>query len=449
MSNRTNLGTATLRYVENCPVGRQDGSHDRRRRLFVSMLPPGYPGYPASGDQPLDYDAAGQPPPGYGPPGYGPSGYGPPPGYGPSGYGPSGYGPPPGYGPPGYRPPPGYQVPGYGAPAGYGGPPLPPGASKPGIIPLRPLSLSDIFNGAVGYIRGNPGPTLGLTTAVVLVMQVIALIVETGPLAVVRRLRTESSYQPSGGDVGTWVLSTGVTGLATWIIGILLNGMLTVVVGRAVFSSSISVGEAWAKVRGRVPALIGLAALEAAGTVALIGLLAAIIAAIGATGGVAAAVLVGFPLALALLALTAYLYTLLLFAPVLIVLERLPLVDAIIRSIKLVRNSFWRVFGIRLLTTVVVFVVSYAIAAPLSVTGQLLLVGASSTGPFLLGATLNHLGLAIGQIVTEPFSAGVVVLLYTDLRMRAEAFDLVLQTGAAGGPFATASTDYLWLSRPV
>ena len=53
------------------------------------------------------------------------------------------------------------------------------------------------------------------------------------------------------------------------------------------------------------------------------------------------------------------------------------------------------------------------------------------------------------QIITAPFNAGVIVLLYTDRRMRAEAFDLVLQTGAAAGPYAAASTDNLWLTRPV
>lgn len=42
--------------------------------------------------------------------------------------------------------------------------------------------------------------------------------------------------------------------------------------------------------------------------------------------------------------------------------------------------------------------------------------------------------MTIGQIVTAPFSAGVVVLLYTDRRIRAEAFDLVLQTGLEAGP---------------
>ena len=53
---------------------------------------------------------------------------------------------------------------------------LAPGAVKPGIIPLRPLTLSDIFNGAVGYIRANPKATLGLTAIVVVVMQIITLI---------------------------------------------------------------------------------------------------------------------------------------------------------------------------------------------------------------------------------------------------------------------------------
>ncbi len=50
-----------------------------------------------------------------------------------------------------------------------------PMALKPGVIPLRPLSLSDIFNGAVGYIRANPKATLGFTTVVVVITEVLAL----------------------------------------------------------------------------------------------------------------------------------------------------------------------------------------------------------------------------------------------------------------------------------
>ncbi|GFG62508.1 hypothetical protein MMUR_66440 [Mycolicibacterium murale] len=72
-------------------------------------------------------------------------------GYPPPGYPHQGY-PPPGYPHQGY-PPPGYPPPGY--------PTLPPVALQPGVIPLRPLTLGDIFNGAVRYVRVNPKATLG------------------------------------------------------------------------------------------------------------------------------------------------------------------------------------------------------------------------------------------------------------------------------------------------
>jgi hypothetical protein len=136
------------------------------------------------------------------------------------------------------------------------------------------------------------------------------------------------------------------------------------------------------------------------------------------------------------------------FAPVLIVLERLPVIDAITRSFRLVRNSFWRVFGIRLLTWLVVVLIAGAVSAPFDFVGQLLI---GPSGSALTGATVGAVGAAIGRIITAPFSAGVVVLLYVDRRIRAEAFDLVLRTGTAGGPAYTqpaAATDYLWLTRP-
>jgi hypothetical protein len=387
----------------------------------VSTPPADYPDY-LPDYPPPGYGFAGYAPPGFAPPPYGaaPPGYGSPPGYGTA----PGYGPPPRYGPPGYGPPPGY-----GAPFGFGAAsPVSPAPLKPGIIPLRPLGLSDIFNGAVGYVRANPKPTLGFTAAIVVVVQVFALIAKLGPLA--------ADYLAVGAD--TFVM---------WLGDILLAGILTVIVGRAVFGSTITLAEAWSKVRGRLLALIGLAALEAGGLM-LLGFAGGLILAVIKVVGNGAAFVFGLPLVLAVAAIIGYFYTLLSFAPVLIVLERLPVIDSITRSIALVRNGFWRVLGIQALAAVVAIVVGYAVAAPLTLAGQLM-VATHSSGQVLVGTTLTTVGSAIGQIITTPFSAGVVVLLYTDRRIRAEAFDLVLQSGAAGGPQATASTDYLWLTRPV
>jgi hypothetical protein len=357
--------------------------------------------------------------------------------------------PPPGY--PGYWPPPGYggPPPGYGPPPhGYRPPPVP-GVAKPGIIPLRPLTLSEIFNGAVGYIRTNAKATLGLTATVVVVMQFIMLIAFTGPLTVHGKFTSGRADELTWGIIGAWAASVAAALLVAWLGGILLSGMLTVIVGRAVFGSPITIGEAWAKIRGRLLSLFGLALLEAAIVAALYGLVAVIMATLVAIGGSVAAVLLGFPLMLVVIALTVYLYTVVLFAPVLIVLERLPVVDAVSRSFALVRNGFWRVLGIRALTYIVVTVVADVIAVPFSIVGQVMLAGTPSTGLMLTGTAIASIGSAIGQIITAPFNAGVIVLLYTDRRMRAEAFDLVLQSGAAGGPYATASTDNLWLTRPA
>jgi hypothetical protein len=426
---------------------------------YPADRPPGYgpPGYPPPGYPPPAYGApgysgysgySGYPAPGYGPPGYGPPGYGPP-GYGPPGYGPPGYGPPgypaPGYGPPGYGPPgygpPGYGPPGYPAPGGG-----PPPALKPGVIPLRPLTLSDIFNGAVGYIRANPKTTLGLTAAVVVAMQLVTLLINIGPLTAIG---SDTSYRYSSGDTALWTLTSLVGAIATGLAGILLSGMLTVVVGRAVFGASITVAEAWTKLRGRLLPLIGLTALLGLGGALLIGTVTLILVAAAAAGGNAAAVLLGLLLVPALIAACGYLLTMLSFASPLIVLEQLPMVAAMSRSFALVRNSFWRVLGILLLAGLVAYLVAGAVGIPFNLVGEVLAAGAGASGPTVLSTAFSAVGSTIGQIITTPFSAGVVVLLYTDRRIRAEAFDLVLQTGAAGGPAAAESTDSLWLTRPV
>ena len=381
---------------------------------------------------------AGPPAPGYPPPGYqyqAPPGY---PGYPPPGYSPPGYGPPPGY------PPPSYAPPWYGAP-------LPP-ALKPGVIPLRPLSLSDIFNGAVAYIRANPKATLGLTTIVVVAAQLLGLILSVGPLAVSGELAPALTGE-AGDELSTGILiGTSAASLAgagaTWLSSILLSGMLTVVVGRAVFGASITVGEAWQRLRGRLWALIGFTVMWVTGATVFGAVVVAIIIGIGFATNMATAVVVGIPLGFGALAALTYVWMKLTFTPSIIVLERVGIVEAINRSFKLVRGDFWRVFGIRLLGIIVAEVIAGAVAVPFSVGGQILLMSASSAMAALIALALLSIGGAIGQIIASPFSAGVVVLLYTDRRIRAEAFDLVLQTGAAFGPGAPPdSTDHLWLTR--
>jgi hypothetical protein len=363
---------------------------------------------------------------------------------------PVGYPPPPvGYPPPpvGYPPPP-PPLPGYPQYPGYYPTPVgPPPALKPGIIPLRPLGLSDIFNAAFAYIRVNPRATLGLTTIVVVIAQIIGLVF-TAVVPLILSGHTDlTQYEDSSTATMVDVFpSTMASALTSSLANILLSGMLTVVVGRAVFGGTITIGDAWRRVRGRLLPLLGLTVLEAVGMMLLLAVCVVVIAVAVAITPVLG-LLVGLAVAAVGIALLVYLWTMLSFAPVLIVLERRRVFTAIGRSFALVHRSFWRVFGIRALATLVATMVAGALSVPFTIAGELLgLSAAESVGVSLTAAALLAVGAAIGQIITAPFTAGIVVLLYTDRRIRAEAFDLVLQTGVATtAGDAADSTDNLWL----
>src|SRR6201997_4456568 len=162
-------------------------------------------------------------------------------------------------------PPPGYRAP-YPSPSYYPGyypmPVGPPPALKPGIIPLRPLGLSDIFNAAFAYIRANPRPTLGLTTIVVVITQIIALMLTAVlPLILYGHIDITRAEDASTSGVVGVSLSTMAAAMTSGLAAILLSGMLTVVVGRTVFGGTITISEAWARVRGRLVALLGVALL--------------------------------------------------------------------------------------------------------------------------------------------------------------------------------------------
>jgi hypothetical protein len=322
-------------------------------------------------------------------------------------------------------------------------------ALKPGVIPLRPLSLSDIFNGAVAYIRANPKATLGFTTIVVIVTQLLALVLSVGPLAVSGQLaQSLSSSDVSTGVLLGSTLSSLAGAAATWLTSILLSGLLTVVVGRAVFGAGITIGEAWRRLKGRLWALIGFTLVEGLGVAILVAVVFGLIFWVGTASSVTVAIIVGLPLGLVLMAALIYIWVVLSFAPPLIVLERIGIFAAIERSFRLVKGDFWRVFGIRLLALIAVQFIAAAVTIPFSLGGQLLLMAAESTAMTMLAFLLLSVGAVIAQIITAPFVAGVVVLLYTDRRIRAEAFDLVLKTGAAYHPSSPSdSTDHLWLTR--
>ncbi len=300
-------------------------------------------------------------------------------------------------------------------------------AWKPGVIPLRPLTLTDIFNGAVAYVRANPKPTLGLTTVIILITTIIGFVVT------LLMSTTDGTLQAAASAV--------IGGLASLIATVLLSGMLTVLVARSVLGSPITAAQAWQRVRPRMAALIGLTLLEIVAVAVVVVAVTGAIIGIAHAGGGVIATLIGIPLVLLTIAALAYLGTSLLLAPAAIVLERKSVPDAIRRSLALVRGRFWRILGILLLAGVVVGFVAGAISMPFNIAGSVITLGARHQTPTIGGTMVATIGQAISQIITTPFLAGVINLLYVDARIRSEAFDFTLMAPGS------ADADTLWLGR--
>jgi len=333
--------------------------------------------------------------------------------------------PPPGSVPPG-APPPG-PPPGYVPPTAVYGPPV----HKPGVVALRPLGLGDFFDGAFRTIRGNPTAMVGLAALVTTVFMVVPTIVTLG-LAAAGHLTLDLRPDPVTGDVSALdsVATSLVSGLGT-IFGvfatIVLNGMLVRVVAEAVLGRRTRIGEAWRATRGRMLPLIGLTFLDVLLWTLLIGVPVLLAVLAGAQAGVAVGFVVGIPLFLVAFAVGLFVQIRFfqLAAPAL-VLERTGVFASLRRAGRLSHGQWWRIFGVLLLTGLVIGVVGQVVAVPLALVGAL----GPTLFPGTAGAMLLVLSSFLSQIlvgaITTPFTSAVTALQYVDQRIRKEGLDVEL-----------------------
>ncbi|MBA5223547.1 glycerophosphoryl diester phosphodiesterase membrane domain-containing protein [Streptomyces griseoaurantiacus] len=386
------------------------------------QAPQAGPGYPGWGTPP-------PPPTGPGPYGGGPAA--------PGGWGTPGPTGGPGYGPPGHGDP-GYGHPGYGPPGGWGGPwGGPPPAAKPGVIPLRPLGLGEILDGAVATMRTHWRTVLGISLAVAVVTEIVVVLLQGLYLDNTAVLddpsaTPEETLRAAGGSL----LNSSVVLLVTAVAAIAATALLTPVMSRSVLGRPVTAGEVARDIRPQLPRLCGLTLLLPLIGAAIIGVgtLPGILVALGGStaGGAALAALGG----MAASVLATWVLVRFSLAPPALALEKQSVRKALGRSAKLVNGSWWRVFGIQLLARVIAGVVGSVIAVPFTVLAGVLT--GNGLGNFLDGTAdlgwsflmISGIGGVIGSALTLPLTAGVTSLLYIDLRIRREALDLELARAA-------------------
>ncbi|GAB2741335.1 DUF7544 domain-containing protein [Streptomyces bullii] len=362
--------------------------------------------------------------------------------------GPTGPGqaPPPPPGPGWGAPPPGGPGSGYGGPGGPGGHGAwgsgwggPPPAAKPGVIPLRPLGVGEILDGAVSTMRTHWRTVLGISLTVAVLTEIVVVLFQG---LVLDNTSADALNDPSATldelsrAMGDALLDSGVVFLITLIGTVVATALLTTVTSRAVLGKSVTIGEAWRDARPQVLKLFGLICLLMLITAGIVtaGALPGILVTVAGGGGAGVALTVLGIIGSGVVALW-LMIRFSLSSPALM-LEKQGIVKAMSRSTKLVRGSWWRVFGIQLLATVIANVIASIIVIPFTFLAAAL--SGDGVSGFLNGAgdigwtflIVSGIGSVIGSMITFPITAGVTVLLYIDQRIRREALDLELARAA-------------------
>ncbi|MFE0424952.1 glycerophosphoryl diester phosphodiesterase membrane domain-containing protein [Streptomyces sp. NPDC058953] len=330
-------------------------------------------------------------------------------------------------------PPPG---PGWGGPqfSGWGRPQ----AAKPGVIPLRPLSIGEILDGAVSTLRAHWRTVLAITIGVSVVAEIgnilITRYVLSDAVEIDPNADPDEALRQSVDALQTTMASLVPMFLIALLVTLFTTALLTVVISRSVLGDSVSLAEAWREARPRLPQLLGLTFLVPLIFAGIIG--AAIVPGLLIGGGAGLALaLVG---AVAATPVAVWLMIRFALAPPALMLERQGVVEAMRRSAKLVTGSWWRVFGVIVLTALLTTIVQMILQIPFAF-AAIAVDGNGFNGllsnelpdfswPYLI---VTGIGAVIASAITFPISAGVNALLYVDQRIRREGLDIEL--GRAAG----------------
>ena len=297
-----------------------------------------------------------------------------------------GWGPP--TTPPGWAPPPGPAggyAPAYGAPMPKGG------DARTGPLPLHPMSVGDVLDGAFKLLKANFRTILLVVASIVVPLQLVSafLLREQVSPGVLNILRDPTVAQDQSafnfGDVGTSLL----TAVLSLITAPLIAGAVSRVCAASYLGQQVGPAEALRTTVRRLPALLA----------------ASFLVGLASVGGFVLCILPGIALTV--------LYTVVTPA---MMIEEIGPIEGMRRSWRLVKPRFWGVLGIVAL--------AWMIAAFI---GNLL-GGAPSAIGTIFGGSLAWLWIAVGAVlstlVSAPITAIVDTLLYFDGRIRNEGFDL-------------------------
>lgn len=308
--------------------------------------------------------------------------------------------------------------------------------NKPGIIPLRPLSLGEIYDGMFGALRRAPGVVLGLVSAVVAVFVAVAVLLGYVIAPWISSTAFGREWNDAMGSIEGLESAYAIPSLSIQLLislvvpvaTVFTTAIVVVAIGQLIINRPVKAGETWIKVSSRFWALCGVFLVVSVLAPAVVFAAMALLIWGGFLIGEGVGIL--FTVVAFIVGGLFYFYIQMrwIFAPITLVLEERTVFDSIKRSGALVKGSFWRIVGYYLLTSIALsFILGF-------VTGVAQVIIEMAAGGAFTDAWWGIVGYALLQTVVMTLTVGalsaVITLLYVDIRMRREALDLELIAAA-------------------
>ncbi len=255
---------------------------------------------------------------------------------------------------------------------------------------LRPRGIGEILDAAVRLYRARFGQLVRCAVLVVVPLEVLLALVQLSAQPDGYTVAVNGAASPRFDSASVQLAATAVV----LIIGTLTHAFIVAVSTRIVADAYVGREEG----TGRLLRLTGRRFVGVIGVGLLVGLSEIV-------GAMFCGVGIVVPMTLFAVAVPS------------LILERKRVFAALGRSVELTRSHFWHVLGLVVTASLIGSLLNAGLAAGLN----LWITRAGSATTIVLAQTVTN---AIASVLTVPFVATATVVLYFDLRIRNEAFDV-------------------------
>jgi hypothetical protein len=254
---------------------------------------------------------------------------------------------------------------------------------------LRPLGIGEIFDVSIKIYRRHAGTLIRLVSLVVVPVAILSGLIQVSALP-----QEDEFYLADDEALGTYIAGIAVTAILSLLATIVATAACFKAVADAYLGQRSSWRDSLGYVFRRLHSVLWILVLS------MLILIPAFIACVlpGVWLGVAYSVAI----------------------PVLLT-ERKKGFESLRRSFRLVRGRWWPAFAVVLLGYLLTAIVGGALTA---VVGGFTTFDAAATS--VTAVVANMAASAVSDVLTIPFIAAFLIVLYFDLRVRKEAFDLQL-----------------------